>query len=74
MSGFFFLMVVDWMMRNATAGNKTGLKLNFMSKLESLDFVGDITLMSSRYIHMQTNTRLLNQTAARTRVRIKYRL
>ena len=33
MSGFIFLMVVDWIMRNAT-GNKTGIRWNFTSKLE----------------------------------------
>ena len=27
MSGFFFLMVVDWILRNKTAGNKTGIRL-----------------------------------------------
>ena len=32
MSGFIFLMVVDWIMRNTTAGNKTGIRWNFTSK------------------------------------------
>ena len=67
MSGFIFLIVVDWIMRNTTAGNKTG---NFTSKLEDLDFANDIALMSSCYTHMQTKTRQLNQFAARTGLRI----
>ena len=29
MSGFIFLMVVNWIMRNTTAGNKTGIRWNF---------------------------------------------
>ena len=67
MSGFIFLTVVDWIMRrNTTAGNKTGIRWNFTSKLEDLDFVDDIALVSSCYTHMQTNTRQLNQFAART--------
>ena len=37
MSGFIFLIVVDWTMRNTTAGNKTGIRWNFTSKLEDLD-------------------------------------
>ena len=32
MSGFFFLVVVYWIMRN-----KTGIRWNFTSKLEDLD-------------------------------------
>ena len=70
MSGFIFLIVVDWIMRNTTAGNKTGIRWNFTSKLEDLDFADDIALMSSCYTHMQTKTRQLNQFAARTGLRI----
>ena len=51
MSGFIFLIVVDWIMRNTTAGNKTGIRWNFTSKLEDLDFADDIALMSSCYTH-----------------------
>ena len=35
MSRFIFLMVVDWIMRNTTAGNKIGIRWNFSSKLET---------------------------------------
>ena len=55
-------------MRNTTAGNKTGIRWNFPSKLEDLDFADDIALMSS-----STHTckqRQLNQFAARTGLRI----
>ena len=31
MSGFIFLVVVDWIMRNTTAGNKARLRWNFTS-------------------------------------------
>ena len=51
MSGFIFLMVVDGIMRNTTAGNKTGIRWNFTSKLEDLDLVDDTALMSSCYKH-----------------------
>ena len=70
MSGFIFLIVMDWIMRNTTAGNKTGIRWNFTSKLEDLDFDDDIALMSSCYTHMQTKTRQLNQFAARIGLRI----
>ena len=70
MSGFIFLMVVDWIMRNTTAGNKTGIRWNFTSNLEDLDFADDIALMSSCYTHIKTKTRQLNQFAVRTGLRI----
>ena len=70
MSGFIFLMVVDWIVRNTTAGYKTGIRWNFRSKLVDLDFADDIALMSSCYTHMQTKTSQLNQFAARRRLRI----
>ena len=64
------MMVVDWIMRNTTARNKTWIRWNFTSKLEDLDFADDIALMSSCYANMQTKTRQLNQFAARTGLRI----
>ena len=57
-------------MRNTTAGNTTGIRWNFTSKLEDLDFAVDITLISSCYTHMKTKTIQLNQFAARTGLRI----
>ena len=42
MFGFIFLMVVDWIMRNTTTGNKIGISWNLTSKLEDLDFADDI--------------------------------
>ena len=59
-------MVVDWILRNTTAGNKTGIRWNFTSKLEDLDPVDDIALMLLCYTHMQTKKRQLNQFAVRT--------
>ena len=60
MYGFVFLMVVDWIMRKTTAGNKTGIRWNFTIKLEDLDFGDDIAFKSPCYTHMQTKTRQLN--------------
>ena len=57
-------------MRKTTAGNKTGIRWNFTSKLEDLDFADDIALMSSCYTYMQTKTRQLNTFAASIGLRI----
>ena len=46
MSGFIFLIVVDWIMKNVTEGNNTGIRWKFTSKLEDLEFADDIALFS----------------------------
>ena len=56
MYGFIFL-ILDWIIRNTTAGNKTGISWNFTSKLEDLDFADDIALMSPCDTNVQTKTR-----------------
>ena len=45
MSGFLFLLVLDWVMRNSVQGKNTGIRWNFMSKLEDLDFADDIAII-----------------------------
>ena len=47
MSGFIFLIVVDWNLKHATEGNNTGIRWKFTTKLEDLDFADDIALLSS---------------------------
>ena len=41
-------MVVDWVMRQSTAGKRTGIQWTFMKQLEDLDFSDDISLLSHR--------------------------
>jgi hypothetical protein len=38
MSGFLFLLVLDWVMRNIVQGENTGVRWTFTSKLEDLNF------------------------------------
>ena len=61
MSGFLFLLVMDWVMRRTTDGNLTGMKWKFTSKLEDLDFVDDVALMSSTRQHMQSRSKKLDE-------------
>ena len=44
MSGFLFLLCLDWVMRKATADKRRGIRWNFTTVLEDLDFADDITL------------------------------
>ena len=45
MSGFFFLLVDDWVMRRTSEGRRTGIRCNFTDVLEDLDFADDIALL-----------------------------
>ena len=67
MSGFIFLIVVDWIMRNTTAGNKTGIKMELHVKTRG----PGLCRRHSTHVIMQTKTRQLNQFAARTGLKYK---
>ena len=56
MSGFLFLLTVDWTMRRTTERHRNGITWNFTSMLEDLDFADDIVLVSSKYEHIQNKT------------------
>ena len=47
MSGFLFLLVIDWVMRKLTAEKNTGIRWNFTTKLDHLDYADNIALLSS---------------------------
>ena len=47
MSGFLFLLVIDWILRKTTSSSNTGIRWNFTSKLEDLYYADDIALLSS---------------------------
>ena len=48
LSPTIFLMVVDWVMRQSTAGQRTGIQWTFTRQLEDLDFADDISLLSHK--------------------------
>ena len=70
MSGFIFLIVIDWIMKNVTERNNTGIRWKFMEKLEDLDFADDIALLSSNFQHMQIKVTKLNNFARKTGLKI----
>ena len=70
MSGYIFLIIVDWIMKNVTEGNNTGIRWKFTSKLEDLEFADDIALFSSNIQHMQSKVSKLNEFTAKTRLKI----
>ena len=70
MSGFLFLLVIDWVMRETTRNNNTGIRWQMMSKLEDLDFADDIALLSSTHSQMQSKTNSMSELAKRVGLKI----
>lgn len=52
-SGFLFLVALDWVMRKTIEDGERGIRWNFTSKLDDLDFDDDIALLSSTQRHIQ---------------------
>ena len=48
LSPTIILMVVDWVTRQSTAGQRMGIQWTFTKQLEDLDFADDISLLSHR--------------------------
>ena len=53
MSGFLFLLVIDWVVRKSTAENNTGIRWNFTTKLDDVDYADDIALLLSTKEQLQ---------------------
>ena len=55
MSGFLFLLALDWIMKRTTADKRREIRWNFTTVLEDLEFADDIALLSSRLndLHMR---------------------
>ena len=70
LSPMIFLMVVDWIMREATKDNNTGLQWTFTKYLEDLDFADDLCLLSQKQQHMQQKTDRLTEEAAKTGLQV----
>nr|KAG5707675.1 hypothetical protein BaRGS_003250 [Batillaria attramentaria] len=45
MSGFLFLLAIDWIMRQTTERHRNGIRWDLTSTLEDLDFADDIALI-----------------------------
>ena len=53
MSGFLFLLVIDWIMHRTTEQGDTGMRWKMMRQLQDLDYADDIALISSTWTQMQ---------------------
>lgn len=73
MSGFLFLLALDWTMREATADKRRGIRWNFTTVLEDLDFADDIALLSSKISDLKEKTGRLAEEAARVGLKLNAR-
>ena len=63
MSGFIFIIVLDWVMGRTVEEERNGLRWDFSTALEDLIFADDIALISSTWSHMQRKTSRLERNA-----------
>ena len=75
MSGFIFLLVLDWIMRKATADKTTRIWGNFTKVLENLYmyFTDDLALLSSKFNDLDKKTGRLIEEAARVGFKLNVR-
>jgi len=70
MSGFLFLLVVDFIMRRTVKNGENGIRWKFMTKLDDLDFADDISLLFSKLSHLQEKTNTLQTEATKVGLKI----
>ena len=70
MSGFLFLLALDTIMRKTTADKRRGIRWNFTSVLEDLDFVDKL---SSKFNDLRDKTGRLTEEAARVGLKLNAR-
>ena len=66
MSGFLFLLVVDWVMRRSV----DGCRWKMTTMLEDLDFADDLALISSTFTQIQMQIDRLNRNGKGTGLKI----
>ena len=70
LSPFFFLLVIDWIMKTTTTGRNNGIQWTLWTQLDDLDFADDLALLSHRHSQMQDKTTLLETTSAGTGLKV----
>ncbi|KAL9960526.1 hypothetical protein ACROYT_G033998 [Oculina patagonica] len=70
MSGFLFLLVIDWIMCRTTEQGNTGIRWKMMRQFEDLDYADDIALISSTWAQAQTKLERLGSNSEGTGLKI----
>ena len=70
MSGFLFLIVIDWVMRRTVENNRNGIRWKLTTTLDDLDFADDLALLSSRWSQAQDKLNRLSQFGGKVGLKI----
>ena len=70
MSGFLFLIVMDWIMGRTVGKGENGIRWRLTTKLDDLDFADDVALLSSSRNQMQEKTSRMDREAKRVSLKI----
>ena len=70
MSGFLFLLIVDWIMRRTLSEGKSGIRWRLLDSLEDLEYADDIVLLAETWKHAQEKLNKLNMYGLQTGLRI----
>ena len=70
MSGFLFLIIMDWIMKKTVGHGENGIRWKLTSKLDDLDFADDVVLLSSTKQHMQEKSSRMEEEARRVGLKI----
>ena len=65
LSPFLFIISVDWIMREVTAGKRNGIQWTLWTHLDDLDFADDLALLSHTHSQMQEKTEELDDASKR---------
>ena len=70
LSPLLFLTVLDWITKERTKDNQTGIRWTLTTQLEDIDFANDIFLTSSTRTHLKNKTIKRNSTARQVGMKI----
>ena len=72
LSPLLFLLVLDWVTKEAYANSGKGIQWTLMQKLEDLEFADDLAILSHRLQDMQEKTTALSETGKRVGLGINH--
>ena len=70
MSGFLFLMVMDWIMRRTVGKGENDIRWRLTTKLDDLDFADYVALLPSSRNQMQEKTSRMDMEVKRVSLKI----
>ena len=70
MSGFLFLLAINWVMQKTTTGVRRGIRLDFTTSLDDLDFADDIVFLSSKFHDLSDKTVKMIEEASRVGLKL----